>query len=439
MAAVALAHVFGLIRRFFQVLRHAGWRAALVQTSGYLNRLSRGLGYTSLRRSRSGSDFTGRYPLMGIWRLLAQENAFHVLTSPSITNGRRAIALIGDLNLPQCRKYRVEQLAELWRDQDIAFDYAHFEDVPRAGRILQQATHVMEYRLQSNETTEMLRYEARRLRLPILYDIDDPLFSISAYETYGNMQALAPALRNRFLADAPKYLSMMNGADALCVSTPGLQCHAQLFTNRPVFFRRNFADAQTLETGRAAMDAAVEKDDLFRIAFASGSQGHEADLATILEPLIHVLQTCPNTRLLIIGHFNLKHLPGELYNRIEKYALVDYSRYLHVLARADCVVMPLSDDLFNACKSGVRALDAAAVGVPAVVAAVGDLPNVVAHGQTGFVAEKPQDWFAFLEQLVRDPAHSQRLGQAARLALERRWRGTTQPHIASPELLAWVA
>ena len=175
----------------------------------------------------------------------------------------------------------------------MASEFSHYEDLPRVTRLLACATHVIEYRLPSTPLTEMLRYEARRLRLPILYDIDDPLFSVSAYETYSNMGSIDPAMKQHFVAEAPKYLSMMNGADMISVSTPGLAKHAALYSTRPVHVRRNYADPQTLAAGARAHDARPAPDGGFRIAFASGSQGHEADFAEIAEAIEAFVMAAP--------------------------------------------------------------------------------------------------------------------------------------------------
>ena len=53
----------------------------------------------------------------------------------------------------------------------------------------------MFYRGLNTPLFSMYFYEARRLRLPVLYDLDDPLFSVSAYETYANMKALPETTR----------------------------------------------------------------------------------------------------------------------------------------------------------------------------------------------------------------------------------------------------
>ena len=78
------------------------------------------------------------------------------------------------------------------------------------------------------------------------------------------------------------------------------------------------------------------------------------------------------------------------------------------------------------------------MAVPAIVGMVGDLPQVVRADQTGFVAADQGDWMAALRALAADPALARHMGQAARLDLEQRWRGSDQPHIIAPELIDWV-
>jgi glycosyltransferase involved in cell wall biosynthesis len=427
-----------LLKRFVLVARQEGLWRAWVTGFGYLKRRMLGQGASGLPSIPRHGPETAETYLHDIWQNFAQQGAFHITAAPAVLQRRRRIALIGDLNLPQCRKYRVEQLALFWRDRGVELEFSHYADVPRATRILQNATHLMEYRLKSCAITDMLRYEARRLRLPILYDLDDPLFSVSAYATYGNMAALDPALKRHFITEAPKYLSMMNGADILSVSTPGMVEHSAYYTPRPVYLRRNFADAETLDAGTNAMARRAPPDGIFRIAFASGSQGHEVDLAEIIAPLSDFILATPDRRLLALGHVDLAHFPAALHPRIEAVTFTRYPQYLAALARADCAVMPLCDDAFNQCKSAVRLLDAGAVGLPVIGSAVGDLPHVLRHGETGFVARSAQDWQGALETLCKDKAGAGQMGQAARKDMETHWRPSDQPHVISPEILYWV-
>lgn len=424
-----------LLRQFLAVRRDAGLRAALSRAGRHV--AARLGGRAPGVVPRSGSEPSLRY-LGGTWRTLAQSGAFHISTPPAHVARRRSIALIGDLNLPQCRKYRVEQLREFWQLRDVDLRYAHYQDVPRAVHILQDATHLICYRLPACPDVSMYLYEARRLRLPVLYDIDDPLFSVSACEGYGNMSALPAGMRAHHVAQAPRYLDVMNACDAVSVSTPGLAAHARLYTSRPVLLRRNFADRRTLRTGRQAMQQRPARQPGLRVAFASGSRGHEADFAEIAGPLERFVTADPRRRLMILGHFDRARLPRPLARQAEWQAFSDYAGYLGALAQADCAVVPLADDAFNRCKSAVRVIDAAAVGVPALCSAVGDLSAMVRPGRTGFVLQAATEWDAALEALAADGAAAQERGRRARADLEARWCAQTAPHIADAALLDWV-
>lgn len=424
-----------LIRRFYTSVREEGLRPAFRKAWIYINMRRKGWVPSVFKSASDAPVSAPETALHGIWAELARGHGFH---APRNQQQQPRIALIGDLNLPQCRKYRIEQLAEFWEAQGVRCEYSHYQDVPRASRIMQQATHLCEYRLQASPLTDMFRYEARRLGLPVLYDIDDPLFSVSAYETYQNMAMLDPGLKAHFLSEAPKYAAMMNGADMISVSTPGLAKHAQLYTQRPVYVRRNFADGATLDDGAKAMQAKRQNDGLFRVVFASGSQGHEADFDLIKDQITAFVTADPDRRLTILGHFNKDYLPPALAAQSEMHPFTTYDRYLMLLAQADVAVLPLQDDIFNRCKSAVRVIDAASVALPCIVSNVGDLPTLVDDGKTGFVARTPSDWTTALETLAYTPAKKTAMKTAARATLELQWSLQAGEHIISPEILKWV-
>lgn len=430
-----------LIRKFNASLQQEGFARACAKAQKHIRLIWRGDGRSAVPEPATERPARDSHYLLGTWRTLADGDAFHITHAPATLSKRRKIALIGDLNLPQCRKYRVEQLAEFWRARDVEVTYSHYQDVPRSVQALQDATHLIEYRLHAAELNTMYRYEARRLRIPVLYDIDDPLFSVSAYECYNNMRAVDPGLKSHFVSEAPKYLDMMNGADIVSVSTPDLAEHVRLYTPRPVFVRRNFADRETLTEGQRARHVSKKdtaSDGLFRVAFASGSQGHEVDFESVQDVVAAFLDARENRRLMILGHFDTSRLPTGLHGRIEAHAFTSYSGYLEVLARADCAIMPLANDTFNRCKSAVRVLDAAAVSVPCIVGPVSDAARVVQHGKTGFVARRPQDWATALETFAQDSTVARAMGKSARSDLELRWSASSTAHVIAPELMEWV-
>lgn len=418
-----------LARRFAHFLREEGLRPTLRRSLAWLRR-------NRLQPAPTGAVGPGiGWDVQSFWTESARKSAFRIATPPRLTQ-RRKVAMIGDLNLPQCRKYRVEQPVELLREAGTDYAFSHFQDLPRCMDILQDATHLFLYRLRSGPEVTRHLYEARRLRLPILYDIDDPLFSVPAYAGYGNMAILPPELQQHFIREAPFYADIMNQADVISVSTPALQEHARSFTPRPVFLRRNFADEATLAAPRP--DGRRDRAG-FRICLASGSRGHEADFAVIARDVARFLARDRGRRLVILGHFDRALLPEEILPQIETHPFTDYRSYLEQLATCDLALMPLADDLFNRCKSGVRVIDAASVAVPSLVGTVSDMAAHVTDGVTGRVIGPGASWAQALEDMATTPGLAAEMGRTARRELEHHWSARLDNPVVDPELMRWIA
>ncbi|MCB2136830.1 MAG: glycosyltransferase [Rhodobacteraceae bacterium] len=426
------------LRKFWDVLRRDGFSAAMARARLYGRVILFNEGRSDLN---SGASAHRHRPFLAFWESIAQEGAFHVTQAPAVLTRRRRIAVIGDLNLPQCKKYRVEQLTELWQENGVEVEYAHFLDFQRSADLIEKATHLCLYRLSQSEQASAYLYEARRLRMPVLYDIDDPLFSISAYATYSNAKEIGEGLRWHFLSQAASFASVMNACDIVSVSTPELQAHAGLYTTRPVFLRRNFADTESLSQGQAAARTVTDKMSAsrpFTVAFSSGSNGREADFATIAADIERFVCGGANRRLLVIGHFDTSRFSPELLNRTETVPFGDYDEYLQTLAAADCMILPLTDDIFNRCKSGVRLIDATTVGLPCIATQVGDAGTMIEHGRTGFVVGDQCRWEDALSQLANDRAGAIEMGRRARAHLEQHWSARLAEPIIDRELVNWV-
>jgi N-acetyl-alpha-D-glucosaminyl L-malate synthase BshA len=94
---------------------------------------------------------------------------------------------------------------------------------------------------------------------------------------------------------------------------------------------------------------------------------------------------------------------------------------LPILSAADLFLLPSEKESF-----GLGALEAMACGVPVISSDVGGLPEVVSHGETGFLAPVGDvDAMAgYALRLLGDEAALQRMGEAARLRVERDFDST---------------
>ena len=329
--------------------------------------------------------------------------------------GGANIAIIGDLNLPQCKKYRVVQKVEVLEAMGVSSNFSHFEDVPRCLNILQTATAVIFYRLSADEYFWSYREEADRLGLPIGYDIDDPIFDRSIYGGNKNLEFLTEAERNGLLNGSRGFARAMRLCDFVITSTPGMQTAITQHINNPVYLWRNALDHESLHAAHLAEIQGGNGDkEPFVIGYASGSRAHDADFKVVEKPLASIMERHPHVRLLTIGHVNLPEALSGHSGRISTINFDTYEGYLRHLRSADLNIVPLLSDEFNDCKSAIRYLEASAVGVPTIATEIGDFSNIISPGQNGLLANTPEDWENHMEACITSSSRRRSITKCAR-------------------------
>jgi glycosyltransferase involved in cell wall biosynthesis len=88
------------------------------------------------------------------------------------------------------------------------------------------------------------------------------------------------------------------------------------------------------------------------------------------------------------------------------------------IADADVGISWVPDDLWSRGKCGLKVLQYMAAGLPVVANPVGVHTEMIAPGQTGFLAQTPQEWVEAIRRLAGDPLLRRRMGQAGRRRLE---------------------
>ncbi len=149
--------------------------------------------------------------------------------------------------------------------------------------------------------------------------------------------------------------------------------------------------------------------DMVWVGSSSTLQGLEK-IAPLLEELG---RTLPNLRLkLICDRFprfqHLKVVPCQWTAATEAAEL----------GIADIGISWIPDDLWSRGKCGLKVLQYMAAGLPVVANPVGVHPEMVQHGETGFLADTPAAWTAAIRALAADPSLRRRFGDAGRRRLE---------------------
>ena len=83
------------------------------------------------------------------------------------------------------------------------------------------------------------------------------------------------------------------------------------------------------------------------------------------------------------------------------------------LSHCDIGLAPLYDGPWERGKAGLKAIQYMAAGLPVLAAKVGSLPDIVVHGQTGFLYQDGAEFIDFAEQLAAE--EKLRMGEAGRL------------------------
>lgn len=257
---------------------------------------------------------------------------------------------------------------------------------------------------------------ARRLGKRVLFDIDDaPSRSLSG-------PTMARAAR------------MMRSADAVMAGSGALAELAREAGARAVHLVPS--GVRLANYRRIAPRTAPDRVCLGWL----GNGAHYADdlIGVLREPLAALAQRRP-LRLRLVGacgedrlHDAFGGIPGLTAELIDQ---VDWARPAAVaeaIAPFDIGLYPLKPGPFNDFKCGFKALEYMASGLPVVASRVAVNAEIVETGETGLLADGPDEWEAALETLCRDDALRARMGAAgydrvvARFSTERIARQVAQ-------------
>jgi glycosyltransferase involved in cell wall biosynthesis len=105
----------------------------------------------------------------------------------------------------------------------------------------------------------------------------------------------------------------------------------------------------------------------------------------------------------------VENVPWSLAREVEDFRSLDVGLY------------PLVEDAWSLGKSGFKAVQYMACGVPVIASPVGVTVDIVRDGVTGFLARNDDEWLARLEQLLESTELRHELGARGRQEAEAHW------------------
>jgi len=212
-------------------------------------------------------------------------------------------------------------------------------------------------------------------------------------------------------------------AGALVAVSSGVAAHLE---DQPAARGRVHTIPNGVDLARFGARAASAPGAPFTVGFV-GTLKPWHGLETLIEAFDLMCREEAGARLLIVGDGPERdRLAADVARRglsgaVRFFGAADASRVPSLLADMDVAVAPYPD-LRPFYFSPLKVYEYMAAGLAVVVSAVGDIPDLVAHGEAGVLCAPGDapDLARALADLRRDPALRQRLGRAARARVERR-------------------
>ena len=237
----------------------------------------------------------------------------------------------------------------------------------------------------------------RSLSRRLIYDIDDLAFM---GKTSKNNYLIAS------LRGPEKYFYLMKAADHVITCTPYLDLIVKKYNSKTTDI------SSTINMDKYVPIEKYKNDHRLTLGW-SGSHSTVPYLQ-LLAPVLQRLREQYDFKLLVIGTSNfsiegidVEAIPWSAANEV------------HDLSRIEIGLYPLPNEEWVLGKSGLKALQYMALGIPTIAAAIGANFRVIEDGISGYLVNSDDEWLIRLKALIDSSDLRQQIGTKGRLRVEK--------------------
>lgn len=236
----------------------------------------------------------------------------------------------------------------------------------------------------------------RTLSKKIIFDVEDFVALEKANGDNPN-----PILR--FIRSKTKTMYLIKNSDYVISSSPSLNKFCKEFN------KNNLSSfiSSSVDTDRFIPANNYQNDHKMVIGW-TGTFGSKPYLDQLREVFLQLHKVC-DFKLKFITNFDyeIAGLDIEVIRWNKKNEVRD-------LQSLDIGVYPLEDSQWVKGKSGLKAIQYMAFGIPTVASDLGINSEIISHEKNGLLVKNDEDWFEALKKLVEEPEVRKTLGLAAR-------------------------
>ena len=236
-----------------------------------------------------------------------------------------------------------------------------------------------------------------KLSKKAIYDIDDMVFQL----TTSKQNKFASFLKSKY-----RYFFLMKKSNYCITCTPELDRIAKQYNVNTIDISSTINTDTYLPINKYTNDKKM-------ILGWTGSHSTVPYLY-LLKDVLLTLSKKYQFKLLVMGtsEFNIKGVDSEC---IEWSSDMEIS----ILQRMDIGLYPLPDNEWIKGKSGLKALQYMAIGLPVVASNLGCNNRVIKHDYSGLLVDSKDEWIASLSRLIVDNKLRKSLGKNARNTVEK--------------------
>lgn len=254
--------------------------------------------------------------------------------------------------------------------------------------------------------TNLMEFLVRLLAKKIVYDIEDNILKRNNDYVKNNPNPLV-----YFLKWPGKIKFLIRSSDHVITSSPFLNIECKRITDKGLCtYISSSVDTNRYQT---------KKIDLIKKKVVIGWTGTFSSKQYLdqLQSVFKKLTKKVDFKLTIIGNFSYE-LPGVDLEVIQW----NIKNEIEDLQSFDIGVYPLLSDNWVDGKSGLKAIQYMAIGIPCVASNVGNTSMIINDNVNGFLVNNSDEyWVDILEKLVLDPQLRQKIGKQARLDAENKY------------------
>lgn len=230
-----------------------------------------------------------------------------------------------------------------------------------------------------------------------IYDIDDLVY----LKRKNRENPIAEKLRGR-----SKIPFLIKRAKHVITCTPYLDDYAKNFN-------LNTTDiSSTIDTDKYIPK--IKKVESLNITIGWSGSHSTVNYLNMLGNVLHQIQAKYGVKILVIGDasFSITNVSVEAINW-------SLSTEVEDLKRIDIGLYPLPDEKWVYGKSGLKALQYMALGIPTIATAVGANFRIIEDGISGFLVENEIQWYNTIEKLILNPNLRTEIGLRGRERVEK--------------------